>query len=69
MLDCGIFSAFLDAPLEIFITTTYHPLINYTPAIGLQLIIYMLLISVSAIDFCHSFEMDKLEGIFSRFVY
>ena len=58
----------LSATLEIFITTTYHPLINYTPAMGSQLIIYMPLISISPIDFCHSFEMDILEGIFSRSV-
>lgn len=55
----------LSATLEIFITTTYRPLINYTPTMGSQWIIYMLLISISPIDFCHSFEMDILERVFS----
>ena len=49
---------------EIFITTTYRPLINYTPATGSQWIINMPVISISPIDFCHSFEMDILNGIF-----
>lgn len=37
---------FLSTTLEIFITTTYHPLINYTPAMGSQLIIYVRPISI-----------------------
>ena len=49
---------------EIFITTTYRPLINYTPAMGWEWIINMLLISISPIDFCHSFEMDISDGVF-----
>lgn len=58
-------SSFLSQPLpEIFITATYQPLINYTPAIGLEWIINVLLISISPIDFCHSFEMDILDGVF-----
>lgn len=58
-------SSFLSQPLpEIFITATYQPLINYTPAIGLEWIINILLISISPIDFCHSFEMHRLDGVF-----
>lgn len=59
-------SSFLSQPpLKYLSPQLIAPLINYTPATGLQLIIYMLLISISPIDFCHSFEMYILEGVFS----
>lgn len=55
----------LSATPEIFINTTHHPLINYTPAMDAPLIMNVFPIRTKAIDFCHSFEMDLLEGTFS----
>lgn len=52
----------LSATPEIFINTTHHPLINYTPAMGAPSIMNVFPIRTKAIDFCHSFEMDLLEG-------
>lgn len=43
------------------------PLINYPPATGWRWIINMHLISISPIDFCHCFQMDILDGVFSPF--
>lgn len=55
----------LSATPEIFINTTHHPLINCTPAMDAPLIMNAFPIRTKAIDFCHSFEMDLLEGTFS----
>lgn len=66
LLTAEGFSFLPQPPLKYLSPQLIAPLINYTPATGLQLIIYMLLISISPIDFCHSFEMYVVEGAFSH---